>query len=465
MFPQFTFHLYDPSPFTINDTDKIKIFNEYFTDDVSAQYANRNDIFFLSDIRTADYKTIRSDVLSERGITVDTDGQLTGPDDLIRGALAEAEIRNEDQIWGDMNMQQNWVLIINPEHAFLKFRLPYSRDGNDQIVRYLKGIVYLQTWAPQTSTETRLKPVRNTNGVYDLADWSILEYEQWCFHHNSIVRERFFYENIFTKSNDPIDYPELLNDYDSISEAFILKLYLQKIGIDTNGLYQKVKEFSRLITWSINRQHTHAEGAKLLSDRRNANTKSISVPDAFRTKRGKQHAQFHHTNIAINPTWRQNTGRRSPSTPIITTQIQTPVIGALPTRSPATIQTPMIATLPTRSPATIQTPMIATLPTRSPATIQTPVIATRSPVTIQTPVIATRSPATIQTPVIVAPPTRSPATIQTPVIVAPPTRSPVTIQTPMIATLPSRSPATIQTPVIPSTRLPVIPVKVPSINK
>src|SRR3972149_2757719 len=199
MFPALTFHLYDPANFDIRENDKIKLFKGYFTDETAAQYSNRKDVFFVSDIRTADYKMLQRESLAKRGITeFDANGSPIGPYEIVRDALRESEIINEDQIWGDMEMQRKWVQIMNPEHALIKFRLPYALEGKDRIVQYLKGVVYWQPRAPKTSTETRLKPIRNVNGVYELADWSIIEYEQWCFHHNTVDREHVFYRNHFT---------------------------------------------------------------------------------------------------------------------------------------------------------------------------------------------------------------------------------------------------------------------------
>ena len=131
-------------------------------------------------------------------------------------------------------------------------------------MQYLRGLVYWQVWAPQTSTETRLKPVRNVNGTYDTSEWSILEYEQWSYHHNAVVREQWRYKNIFTGTDEAIDVPELLNDFDSTAEAMILKLYLEKSGIrDPVQLYERVKQLSKLTTSVLN--HNRADGLTFAS--------------------------------------------------------------------------------------------------------------------------------------------------------------------------------------------------------
>lgn len=293
MFPRILFHLYDPAPFTVKETDKIKIFNDYFTDETCLKYAGRNDVFFVCDIRTADYRSSQEKALLKRGFdNVDLEKMEARikSNPLIKEAFDEAAVENNEQIKGDMEMQQNWVLLINPEHAYLKFRLLFSLDGKDRIQRYLKGTIFWQTWPPHTSAETRLKPVKNDNGVYELGDWSILEYEELCFNHNSIIREQSKYRNIFTGTDDPIDSPELLNDFDSVSEAFILKLYFEKFGMtDPNELYDNVKRLSRLTTWSIN-HYKDDNYTSSLSSLRESSVKSTNrhLVDAFRKKSRNQ---------------------------------------------------------------------------------------------------------------------------------------------------------------------------------
>lgn len=282
LFPAVTFHLYDPREFEIQETEMIKIYQEYFTDEVASRYSDRGDVFFVSDIRTANHKEMDEKKLIEYGIKKDKKGKPIGSASVIRAILDESRIENEDQIWGDMSMQQNWVLIMNPEHALLKLRFPYSLDGKDKILKYLKGTVYWQMWAPQTSTETRLKPEKNSMGKYELGDWSILEYEQLCFYHNVVEREQIDYLNPFTGRKTRVDDDELLNDYDSVGEAFVLKLYYEKFG--SENLYNDVVNLSRKIT---------GRGRSLSNMRRNAKNKRIPVRSAYQ-----------HTKIMMNPTWR-----------------------------------------------------------------------------------------------------------------------------------------------------------------
>lgn len=306
MYPEFTFHLYDPARFEIKSTDKIFLFNEYFTDEVAARYAGRNDVFFISDIRTTGHEKKFLEYLTRAGFTkFDTKGNPVGPRDEIKAIELKANQDNEDQIWGDMNMQQQWVLIMNPEHALLKLRFPYSFDGTEKILQYLKGIVYWQVWPGPTSTEARLKPVKNSDGVYELGTWSNLEYEQWGFYHNTVEREKIVYLNPFFGNTQPIDYPELLNDYDSVAEAFILMLYANSQGVtDPVEVYQRVKMLSGAITLSLNKGKSNNNAWTLSKKRKVGNVERSLVPARSPTRTYQTPTRSPRQNYPQSP--RQN---------------------------------------------------------------------------------------------------------------------------------------------------------------
>ena len=76
---------------------------QFFTNETATQWAGRNDVYFMCDIRQLTYN--REEDLTE-----------------------DVKRRNEDIVWGDMLSQQEWVKIIKPVKSFLKFRLPYSWD-------------------------------------------------------------------------------------------------------------------------------------------------------------------------------------------------------------------------------------------------------------------------------------------------------------------------------------------------
>jgi hypothetical protein len=304
MFPAFIFHLYDPRPFGIKATDKIILYNQKFTDEVAVTYANRKDIFFLSDIRTSDYRQIAKDIYLKYGIKdFDKFGNPYGANNIVKPAKREVDRIHETNILGDMNMQQQWVMTMNPEHALLKFRLPYPYTINDKMdtMQYLSGIVYWQPWVGKESVETRLKPIKGTGG-YEQSVWNLLENEEWAFYHNTVEREQNEYFNIFTGTNDSIDDPELLNDYDSVGEAFILRLYFQKLGIeDPEVLYINVKKLSRTITLILNNFKAEGMRNRTLTGERELLNKAANknITDPFRKK--ETGTEFIIQNPVIQP--------------------------------------------------------------------------------------------------------------------------------------------------------------------
>jgi predicted NAD-dependent protein-ADP-ribosyltransferase YbiA (DUF1768 family) len=271
LFPAFTFHLYDPAPFGIKANDKMTLFNEYFTDEVARKYKGKDNVFFVSDIRTSNYDDIVKREVEKRGIQNYNRYEPMNDQDasypLVKEASEIAAQEHMRNIWEkDMEMQSKWMAIINPEHALLKCVFPYNLGF--ETVRYMKGTIYWQAWNRNTSAETRLKPERNTRGKYVRVSWNPTDYEQLCYYHNIVDRGKKFYTNPFTQLNEPVDYPELLNDYDSVCEAYVLKLYFERSGLEGDKLYDRVKALSKLITKTIGRRYDS------LDRRRNAKIKT-----------------------------------------------------------------------------------------------------------------------------------------------------------------------------------------------
>ena len=235
LFPEVEFHLYDPVPFKIKTTDKIHLYQQYFTDEDAKKWANRSDVFFISDIRTADYTKAKN------------------LDD------------NENQIMKDMKMQMDWFYIINPVQGHLKFRPPYTGGERPPRINYLYGYIFKQPWGPQTTTESRLVPVRDNNGNWMIASWSAQKYQDQMFNHNVVIREHDKYYNPLDNSTNPIDSPELLNDWDSRAEAQIWIDYLNKRSGKPDP--QSVVALSRLITKKLTKKSKYKDTLSLLRSR------------------------------------------------------------------------------------------------------------------------------------------------------------------------------------------------------
>ena len=111
MFPNFEWHLYDPrAVWKIKPSERVNIYTQYFTDETAEEWANRDDVLFLSDIR----------------IVTDEFTQMLGSDMMYSQEEYSRITRGqEERIMSDMRMQEQWYRIIKPVLASLKFRLPY----------------------------------------------------------------------------------------------------------------------------------------------------------------------------------------------------------------------------------------------------------------------------------------------------------------------------------------------------
>lgn len=155
MFPRVTWALYDPAGFSprLKPTSKVWLFAKFFTETECERYAAmKSPVLFICDIRTCKPATGDPKIDAE-----------------IPKYIAE-----------DMERQQNWVRMMKPRASMLKFRLPWGAG----VTEYLSGEIWLQPFAPLTSTETRLVVTDPTSvRVYDNQD-----YERAMMFHNTISR-------------------------------------------------------------------------------------------------------------------------------------------------------------------------------------------------------------------------------------------------------------------------------------
>lgn len=187
MFPNVKFILYDPQPFTIKATTLIEIHNDFFTDNDAKYYASQNNILFVSDIRNM-------------------------PKNKTFGDAVDYEL--EENVIEDMHKQSDWVKIIKPIAACLKFRIPYEQPNFE----YLTGIRYMQTYAP-FSTEVRLI----TEKYDETFNYDCKDFDEKMAYFNCIIRNEEYdkYEKILNKY-------KIVNNYDNSRTFEILSSYLEK---------------------------------------------------------------------------------------------------------------------------------------------------------------------------------------------------------------------------------------------
>lgn len=202
LFPNHNFHLYDPRKFGISKTNKIKLFQQYFTDKDAQVYAKK-DVLFISDIRE----------------------NLT-PDDNDWEPIV---LRN-------MDAQQKWVEIMEPSMAMLKFRLSWDKETQE----YLDGDIYIQAWEGSTSTETRLYTDGKSKKIYDTK-----KYEEQLFRFNVITRMQWYPHDITPKEVPGIDHC-----YDCYTEIHILSEYIKKFN-HNKTVVEMMHEINKLLKKGI----------------------------------------------------------------------------------------------------------------------------------------------------------------------------------------------------------------------
>jgi hypothetical protein len=174
MFPGIKMILYDPNKFDPRARSVTKdIYQEYFTDKVATKLAAAipgEKMLFVSDIRTEP---------TDAGVTK------------------------------DMAMQKKWIEIMKPRKSLLKCRLPYGAGK----FKYFEGRFWIQCFAPQSSTETRLE----IEGVPGLVEYDNKKYEDQMFYFNTVKRTMYYKHRATGLGYD--------HCYDCAAEMFILKEY------------------------------------------------------------------------------------------------------------------------------------------------------------------------------------------------------------------------------------------------
>ena len=335
LFPDASFHLFTTGE-TLNSNEvgvapsqnpKITTFSEVFTEAVARRYSGRSDIYLIVD----------------------------------NAAFSGATTPAATLVQTELNTITAWVNIIQPVDALLSFRLPPAKGNGNAPLRTLQGQLLWSVWGPPDDDHTYLRPIKSQTGVtgssYLEGEWSLLDYEQWLFFHNTISRQRDSYFNPFTGNSGPTDPPELDESFDSAAEAFIFKLYLQKIGVTdtTTGV-----RLSRLLTSELNRCLSSATSLNLLRNRGTSNeTVALPVPLAILSPRpqvfgfqGSEVAPLVVNNSAIRLALAQDKLVQPPETSKLLFQLAAPQVTT--SSIPALIAPSVSQAVPTIVPPTLQ---------------------------------------------------------------------------------------------------------------
>lgn len=196
LFPYHVFHLWDPNDFAIKESQtkqggSIKIRRSLFTDESVREYAGRN-VLFVSDIRSGVASAggeIQGKEEQEEEQQANDIQQANIPEwKRKRGKLTSDQMIEFEKGVDDNNkMQARWLLDVNPVASMLKFRLPFTVQGD---YPYLHGTVDLQPWAPAKSAETRLIVTRDDaeRSRAELKMYNSIMYENRMYYYNNFIR-------------------------------------------------------------------------------------------------------------------------------------------------------------------------------------------------------------------------------------------------------------------------------------
>ena len=146
----------------------------------------------------------------------------------------------------DMDLQKKWFLESKSDYGLFKFKLAYlSSAPSDMFIEYLDGDIIIQTWGPETTTETRLfvKPNRKPAAYYN-----IMQYRSMMRYVNDTQRMRDISSYTLNKLNIDIHKKEKIT-LGCIWNDFIPS---NKVGLDalieTYILYDYLKMYKKEIT-------------------------------------------------------------------------------------------------------------------------------------------------------------------------------------------------------------------------
>lgn len=274
LFPDITFHV--RGKFESKGVINITYDGESFTNSDMEIYSKIPNLVMFLCVNSNSFTKFKDEELKKRNIN---ENEITARNIVSNkyfiyvDALITAMDKNDKKIEEEMKMQIEILNKINPKHAFMRFRLPYSKDGNR--MEYLQGTNFFPCWGKGISREMWLKPVL-VNGRYDFCEWEVKDFESFIFYHNIIERQTTIYDNPFTGIPSYINGYELTNDFDSLYEATILSMLIEWRGEDPTQ--ENITEISNLITNSLDKKVT------LSKLRFRSNKDNGFVNDIFDTK-------------------------------------------------------------------------------------------------------------------------------------------------------------------------------------
>lgn len=192
LFSYIKFYLYDIASFDcrLMTLTNVCLFAQKFTDcDArrwNAWHASNSEcnLFFISDIRTTfPHKNYRNMSQVKR-------------ENVSTHAKQKDDRRVQIGIMNDMKNQKQWVEIMTPTAALLKFRPPYYYDWAKTpcYYSYLPGTIMLPVWGPKHTTECKLDVDVNAMLAGKQITIDVKNYENVMGFFNVVIRWQNIYD-------------------------------------------------------------------------------------------------------------------------------------------------------------------------------------------------------------------------------------------------------------------------------
>ena len=209
MFPNTYWYLIDPrgcNKHLYKHKQVKEIIKDYFTDEIVNKYVkqfknDKSELLLISDIRSSP---------TDEGIIFDQDLHI------------------------------KWHKALQPKYSYFKFRCPY--ESPNRVYSYYKGKIYLQAFAPISSSESRLL----LKTKLEKHDYIIDEYQGKLMYFNRVIRPSFYVKSII-KNNNYFDHC-----YDCTYYSYLIQNYLKHINknipfVESNDIYDIMKYITNYI--------------------------------------------------------------------------------------------------------------------------------------------------------------------------------------------------------------------------
>lgn len=346
MFPQIVkIDLWDPKddlsllrPGKKKPNAKIEFIQDYLTPEVARErYYSKQNVYFVSDLRTVGYRDVEADWRRRHGIStkVRVDRKMMNRmltdkavnitekqrekimsipkdqktldinlDHLQINTMSEAQFvtrltaeqkqqvneEHQDRLWlDDHTLQEDIVNQMQPRAAMLKFKVPYDIYGDpDKTVMYFDGYIYKQVFASSDTTECRLVPLLWKNGKFDptYTHYSVPRIEKKFAYYNRFLRDdpigsKKIWRNPVNRSTEIHDGGRLENSYDTCYLLYVLDRYLWFIGYGEQDKDKRMKYVLGLWNWIIDTIEHYKGGKPFDFDKIRQDTKRFARTDYY----------------------------------------------------------------------------------------------------------------------------------------------------------------------------------------